>query len=244
MKLITTCSTRAEILAEHTHVVRHVADGRDVWMPTFNYNFCVSGEMNVGSTPSQVGPISEHFRAVSAWRTPVPVFSFCGDGIPAAALEPCKGRIDPFDEGSAFGQLVARDGIVLFYGAPFKSATLIHHAERSAGGPLYRYDKTFPGTVFQHETGVDVQLLYHVRPQGLHLDYAWANLENEAIAKGVLRPLDNQARVSWASARDLHDLWLSSIIAEPLALLDEGSRARVEPRLMDLGRRFELGDFE
>jgi aminoglycoside 3-N-acetyltransferase len=236
---------RATMLAAHRGNLREIADGRPLWVPVFNYGFCRGEQLDVASTPSELGPIGEAYRTSEAtWRTPVPVFSFAGvDGAPAA-LEAREPVVDPFDGRSAFGELHDRDGVVVWYGAAFSTTTFVHYVERLAGGPLYRYDKRFPGTVRDASGSREVELVYHVRPAGTALDYAWDDLLVRARADGVVRDLDGDGRVRWASASALARTWLEQMEADPLALLDDPSRTGVGAEVERLGRRLEIGDFE
>lgn len=235
---------RAAVLAAHLEVLDHLAGGRPLWLPAFNYDYCRGEPFDLAHTASQVGPITEHFRRSAAWRSAMPVFSVCGTGAPFPGAAPGDGELDPFGDRSAFAALAEADGVIVWYGAPLSSTTMIHHAERSAGGPLYRYDKHFDGLVSaagrQHRTS----LRYHVRPWGRHLDYDWPRLADDLATHGILQPLRPELGVSWASARALRTHWVGALSADPLALLDTEARGWVEPLLDRLGRRFEHRDFE
>lgn len=244
--------TRDRLLAAHFDLLREVADGRPLWMPTFNYGFTRSGRFDVAADASEVGVLSEAFRNGAArWRTPVPVFSFCGAGPPPALELPA--RCDPFDERSTFAAMVARDATLLFYGAGFDASTIKHHAERIAGGPPYRYDKEFAGTVVRVDgSRRRTTLRYHVRPHGRALAYDAPRLLADAVAAGVAATGSTGAggaagatlRAAAASADRLVGFWSQRLRDEPLYMLDAASRSWVEPALDALGRRFEIGDFE
>jgi aminoglycoside 3-N-acetyltransferase len=242
-RLLPVSAGRNEWLTAHVDLVREIAGERGLWMPAFNYGFPRSGSYDVLSDVSEVGPLTEHFRTtVARWRTPTPVFSFAGRRPEFDRV----GQIDPFGPRSPFARLVEQDGAILFYGAPFSAATIIHHVERSAGGPLYRYDKRFPGEVIGADRMVQrILLLYHVRPLNRWLDYDWEKLLLDSISAGVCRAWEsNGSRFIAASARGLVRLWTERLGRNPLYLLDEQSRNWVEPMLERLGRRFEIDDFE
>ena len=235
---------RNAYLDSHISVLREAASDRGLWLPTFNYDFPRTGVFDIAQSESQLGPIPERFRAHAAeWRTPVPIFSIAGIG---PGSQPRWGFLtDPFGEDSMFARLVQSDGVVLYYGETFHYNTLVHYAERAAGGPLYRYDKIFPGRVIMTDgTSVEGSLDYHVRPAGTGLDYDWPRLLNEALAAGVCRRLDGAPEILAASAAQLTDLWVNEMKRDPFALLDEKTREWAEPRVNELGRRFELRDFE
>ena len=235
---------RNAYLDSHIDVLRGAAEGRDLWVPSFNYDFGKSGLFDVKESPSQLGPIPERFRTTHAeWRTPIPIFSITGLGhSPQPRWGP---ETDPFGEDSIFAELVRQDGVVLYYGETFHYNTLVHYSERVSGGPVYRYDKLFPGRVILADgTSVEGTLDYHVRPLGTGLDYDWDRLLTEAIAAGVCRRLENAPEILAASARALNDLWVRSLRQDPLSLLDEKTRHWVEPAIEELGRRFVISDFE
>jgi aminoglycoside 3-N-acetyltransferase len=220
------------------------AAGPRLWLPSFNYDFPKSHVFDVRQSGSQLGPIPERFRLRAAeWRTDVPMFSFAGMG--AATMPDWGDLTDPFGAESMFAQLVNNDGVVLFYGETFHYSTLVHHAERVMGGPVYRYDKIFPGSVVMADgTSVAGSLMCHVRPLGSGLDYDWPRLLSEAIDAGVCTRMEGNPEVLAANARRLCDLWISEMRHDPLALLDEKTRSWAEPALDELGRRFIISDFE
>ena len=192
-----------------------------------------------------MGPLTEYFRtAVATWRTPTPVFSFAGIG-PVPDVEQ-QLEVDPFGLNSGFERLEQEDGVVLFYGADLTAATVIHYVERKAGGPLYRYDKLFPGKVVTTDRSErEVTLRYHVRPQTKRLEYDWPRLSKELRDSGIYRSWESGlSRLSCVTARQLVSFWVKQLKTDPLYLLDSASRSWVEPLLHNLGRRFELEDFE
>lgn len=235
---------RLDFLMAHVALLGDAAGERPLWLPAFNYDFSRTGSFDVASDPSQVGPIPEQFRTTMAdWRTPIPMFSVAGTGT-APDLQWGPGT-DPFGTDSIFARLVAEDGVVLYYGDTFSYNTLMHFAERKAGGPPYRYDKSFPGrVVLKDGSSVGGWLDYHVRPLGMSLDYAWPALLDRALAAGVCKRLADHPQVLCASASALCEMWVSDVRKDPVALLDAASRAWVEPALERLGRRFLLSDFE
>ena len=243
-RLVKPVRDRNAYLDSHIAVLRDAAADRSLWLPTFNYDFPRSGEFNVRTSESQLGPIPERFRLHAAeWRTSIPIFSVAGVG---RTLQPQWGfRTDPFGEDSIFADLVRSDGVVLYYGDTFHYNTLVHFAERRAGGPVYRYDKIFPGRVIMADsTSVEGSLNYHVRPMGTGLDYDWPRLLEEALAAGVCRRLEESPEILAASASQLNDLWVSGMKRDPFALLDSKTREWAEPRVDELGRRFSISDFE
>lgn len=243
-RLIDRSRDRAAFLTAHTTLLRDFAGERDLWIPTFNYDFPRSRVFDVGLDAAQIGPIPEHFRKTAAvWRTPIPIFSVAGVGADPGIT--WGDDTDPFGKESIFAKLIESDGVILYYGDTFAYNTIIHHVERGPGSPVYRYDKLFPGRVVTHEgSSVRGSLCYHVRPLGTMLDYDWPGMLERALSAGVCRRVEGHAEILAASARGLCDLWKGELKSDPLALLDAASRKWVEPALEDLGRRFMLGDFE
>ena len=243
-RLVKPVRDRTAFLDSHVAMLRESTEGRSLWLPAFNYDFGKSRVFDLRASESQLGPIPERFRLAHAeWRTPVPIFSAAGIGPDP---QPRWGfGTDPFGPDSIFASLVNANGVVLYYGETFHYNTLVHYAERLAGGPVYRYDKLFPGTVIMTDgTRVEGSLDYHVRPLGTGLEYDWPRLLDEAVEAGVCRRLEESPEVLAASARDLCELWVRAMRRDPFALLDEKTRRWVEPAIDELGRRFVLSDFE
>ena len=235
---------RNAFLDAHIAVLRDAAGDRALWLPAFNYDFPRTFLFDVRASESQLGPIPERFRLSAAgWRTSIPIFSIAGIG---ADPQPRWGTAtDPFGEGSIFAELVRSDGVVLYYGETFHYNTLVHYSERVSGGPVYRYDKLFPGKVIMADgTEVEGSLDYHVRPLGTGLDYDWTRLQEDAIEAGVCRRLEGAPEILAASAKALSDLWVTSLRRDPFSLLDDKTRRWVEPAIEELGRRFVISDFE
>lgn len=243
-RLVKPVRDRAAYLDSHISLMKEATDGRALWLPTFNYEFPKSRVYDVRESVSQLGPLPEHFRTTAAdWRTPIPIFSIAGGGPTPNADWGVE--TDPFGEDSIFAELVREDGVVLYYGDTFHYNTLVHYSERVAGGPVYRYDKLFTGTVvYPDGSAMQGSLNYHVRPMGTGLDYDWARLLADALDEGVCRRLEEHPEILAASARQLSDLWVNAMKADPLSLLDENTRSWAEPRAQQLGRRFTIDDFE
>jgi aminoglycoside 3-N-acetyltransferase len=243
-RLLKPVRDRAAYLDSHIALLREASGDRGLWLPTFNYDFPRTHVFDVRESESQLGPIPERFRVAAAeWRTHIPMFSISGIGSP---VTPQWGdHTDPFGRDSFFAKLVENDGVIVYYGDTFHYNTLVHFAERVAGGPAYRYDKLFEGRVIDEEgASFEGSLDYHVRPLGMGLDYDWPRLLNEALEAGVCRRLEGYPAVLAASARALNELWVSDMKGDPFALLDEKSRAWAEPAVEKLGRRFVLTDYE
>jgi aminoglycoside N3'-acetyltransferase len=213
-------------------------------MPAFNYDFPTTHSFDVVKDESQLGPIPERFRvSKAAWRTPIPIFSASGTGM--APDIRWSVNTDPFGAESLFARLSQSDGVILYYGDTFHYNTIVHYAERLSGGPPYRYDKIFRGTVRDASGNVTQgSLNYHVRPMGMGLDYDWSSLLNRAIDDDACVRSEEYSQLLAANASTLIQFFVDQMKTDPLALLDDVTRKWVEPRLALLGRRFELSDFE
>jgi aminoglycoside 3-N-acetyltransferase len=238
---------REALLQRHLGFLKGAADGRDLWLPCFNYDYPKTRQFDARTAVCQLGPLGEYFRTHEArWRTADPIFSVAGLGS-QPEYHSASTEVDPFDRSSAFAELCDRDGTVLFYGAPFSSVTIIHYAERKGGGPVYRYDKMFPGSVTEMAGNTrSINYCYHVRPWGKHLGYDWDRIVQDATSAGILQSLDREQRcvARMARARDLIEYWVEQVRQDPLYLLDTASRQWVQPQFETLGRRFLISDFE
>jgi aminoglycoside N3'-acetyltransferase len=237
---------RHGFLGAHLKVLEGLVDGRSLWFPTFNYDFLSTRVFDADDDPGQVGSLNEFARTTHAgWRTAIPVFNFAGTGpTPPQKYLTDRSIVYPFDESSLFSANVGNNGTILWYGAPFSTATILHHAESKAGGPAYRYDKDFQGMVSSGGTTAEVTLRYHVRPLDYTVDYDWDRIVSDASSQGIIRCLDDSSSIYWASSRALVDFWVEQQRKDPLYLLDAKSREWIAPRLEHLGRRFEFNDFE
>jgi aminoglycoside N3'-acetyltransferase len=237
---------QARNLARHIGAVTEMAAGRPVWHAAFNEDFRTTGRFDPTTDPSQVGDLSEAFRTgVAEWRTAVPVFSVAGIGEEPELTGRLPKVVDPFGAKGAFGQLVARNGSILWYGQTMRSSPLLQYAEARAGGPVYRYLKDFAGTVGPDGADRPVVLRQHVRPAGRGLEYDWDRIEGEAVCAGIMQPVAGTSGACWwAPAAELAAYWTETIRRDPLAFLEPYTREWVATLLDKLGRGFELADFE
>lgn len=236
---------RQDVLTAHWKTVSEIAADRRVWMHAFNYDFPHNGIHNIATDASQVGPFTEYFRTeIAKWRTSTPIFSFSGTG--QAPPEDSGSQIDPFGDKSVYKYLVETDAVDLSYGASNSSSNIIHYVERKSGGPLYRYDKMFPGKVVFPDGSIrNVTLLYHVRPWGMGLEYDHDRMLSDLLEAGVCNVwTPGSLRFIVASARLLAKFWTEQLSRDPLYMLDQPTRGWVEPMIERLGRRFKIEDFE
>lgn len=239
MPLINITPSKEAILNGHIELLHKIVPSEDLLIPTFSYQFPKSRKFDLNKTPSEVGHISEFYRNnFASWRSNDPMFSISGSGrsLSTEAEVQCS-----FDNSSVFASLVDNNGYVLFYGAEFSSATIIHHVEYKAGVE-YRYWKTFEGICQDGDRLNKVILKSHFRPMGKHLDYDWFRLITDLYEAKILN--QHFSSVIGCHAKQLVDFWLFKLKEDRLYLLDNESRSWVEPMLNNLGRGFIQSDFE
>lgn len=220
-----------------------VDDGRrGLVFPAFNYDYGSTRVFDMDNDPAQVGSLVEWLRKTGEMRrTAVPFFSFLSErdlGIDTS------GPVNPFDTASGFQWLVDHDASLVMYGAPMHSLTFIHYVEEMAGGPVYRYTKSFPGEVHSAKGKEHCDFAMHVRPMGVHMDYDWPRLVADLRDQGILKHAEMAPDFQWLTARTLLEYWGSRIAEDPFFLLDAQSRSYFE-RATNNGRsRVQLTDFE
>lgn len=234
---------RNAVLEQHLEVLRAAAEGRDLWLPSFNYQFPTTRHYDVRTSISQVGPLPEHFRTRHAtWRTYDPIFSVSGTGPNPERTQPPP-EIIAFDSTSSFARLTNDNGIILFYGTDLTPATIIHHVERLTG-VVYRYDKEFTGTIVnEHGVPFKVKYVYHVRPRQQPFGYCWDTLLDDLTRDRISRMATNHLAIA-LPAKGLTEYWLARTQADPFYFLDKQTKPWVIARIQSLGRRFVLNDFE
>lgn len=233
---------RETVINDQLNFLDDILAGGDLWFPAFNYQFPNTKTFNVKTSICEVGPLPEYFRQYKAqWRTFDPIFSASGTGKNPYSSVP-RDKIIAFDNSSVFAHLVKKKGSILFYGAEFSSATILHYAEQIVT-PLYRYDKTFNGTIIIDNHQYLVDYTYHVRPWGYNLDYAWDKLLKDLQAEGIAHSLNSNI-ATIISSDALVAYWLEQLNKDPFYLLNEQSKKWVIPKIDQLGRRFQLEDFE
>ena len=235
---------RLKFLSSHFEAINGVTHAADLWFPTFNYGYTNSRKFDQRDDRSQMGHLSEHVRChASSWRTYVPVFSICGTGkAPDLNRNP---TIDAFGTGSIFHQIVTRDGLIFNYGCDLTSLTFLHYSESIAGIP-YRYQKEFPGRLIDFEgTESDVVVRFHVRPLDREMTYDWPRLQADLLEEGMLESVgDDDRSFQILRASFVNAYWQERLDSDPLFFLTKETRVWVEPMLDQLGRPFELADFE
>jgi aminoglycoside 3-N-acetyltransferase len=233
---------RRQVLEAFNAEIRSQFCNADLWIPTFNYDFCTFGQFDKLNSPSQLGLFSEFFRVeLSSWRTNVPIFSVAGSGVnPLDDLS--NELIDPFGSNSIFSQLVSKNGALVSYGCRF-SPTFIHFIERlHSDGPLYRYDKLFAGTIINKDLLQAVNVIYHVIPKGLSILYDTEKVLSDLSENGIAVSIDDR-EIYIVDAAGMLEFCLDKLQYDPLYFLKYDSAVSVSNMLAKLGRRFKIDDF-
>jgi hypothetical protein len=225
------------------YLAAQVKGGADsLIFPAFNYDYGSKRVFDVDSDPVQVGALPEWLRQQSGThRSQVPFFSVLSGRDLGLKTE---GPVNPFGDASAFQWLVDHDATLTLLGAPLHSLTFIHHVEEMSGGPVYRYDKPFPGQTVSRGVTAPCDFFMHVRPMGVHLDYDWPKLEADLRTQGLLQRSSDAPDLQWLSARALLEYWGNQIAADPFHLLDAPSREFFKQATDGGKNRVKQGDFE
>lgn len=210
--------------------------------PAFNYDFGRTRRFNVDDDPVQVGSFPEFIRTSKPFvRSAVPFFSFLSSHDLKLDMD---GVINPFGKMSGFQRLFDLDSTLMFAGAELASITIIHYIEEMSGGPLYRYEKAFPGTIVQGANERACELIMHVRPMGVHMDYDWPRLFAELQKEGILRFSDHSDDIFFIGVRQLREFWGNKVSDNPLYLLDEQSLTHFKSATNDGSRRVSIEEYE
>lgn len=115
-----------------------------VLFPTFNFDFCATGQYNAETAPSQMGALSTYaLHQQHVLRTLHPIYSFAAMG--RDAWEATEASHDTRAYQGVFRWLWERDALILMLGLPWNNSfTFVHHVEEVVGCD-YRYPKLFPG---------------------------------------------------------------------------------------------------
>ena len=209
-------------------------------IPSFNYDFCKNGIYDVARSLGQVGLISKHIiRDHYDLRTLTPVFNFIVFNNACISTLP---QVNPFDDSSAFGELHANDGVIVFLGTACSVNTFIHYVEHKLDVP-YRYIKRFDGTIVTPENQKAASLDFRVRPpvDGLveYTDLGEKDLEKEGVLHRY--PL-GLSEVVTVRAQDYYNVISRNLRRDPFCMLSDTSRVKAEFVCNQLHGRIRLED--
>jgi len=241
-----TISKKANLLKqEFVSDLDYITNDSNYSLACFNFDFIKTGLYSVGNSICEVGALNEFIRKKKPEnRTLTPVFShtYKYEINFSESLLPC----DPFSSTSFYGWLLKKNSILLHYGSGLEHTTLIHFVERTGKQLLYRYDKCFKGVVETFEgKSLESELIYHVRPKGIHLVYDWERLEIDLNREKIMNKWRfGNKRISYFEILVLTNYWLERFNANPYYFLDKESITVVDKLVQKLGRRLLITDFE
>ena len=167
--------------------IRKTLSPKEIYIPTFTYNFTQAKLFNVLETTSEVGRFSEEIRKICKSdrnRYLDPVFS-----VVETELRRKTNNVvtDAFGTKSVWHYLDQIEHFILNINLPSQIiSTQLHHLEYLYKVP-YRYKKIFCGDLFDWDGArQSVQYQYFVRR--LDKDYQWnrAKIANTALSHGAL----------------------------------------------------------
>ena len=97
MIFIKRSADRQQVINNHISYLEYLLSGRNIWFPTFNYQFPKTKIFNPATSVCEIGPLPEFFRQHKAqWRTIDPIFSACGTfSFPTHSLATSPSRLTP-----------------------------------------------------------------------------------------------------------------------------------------------------
>jgi aminoglycoside 3-N-acetyltransferase len=215
---------------------------KELWFPAFNYDFIKTRIFDPENDPIQVGAFNESLRnSDNFMRSEIPVFSILRQTSENKIY--CKPEINPFDLEGEFSEIRRRDGNVCFFGASIESLTFIHFVENLVSIP-YRYLKVFSGRVKSGNDFRETSLSFLVRPAGLSVDYDWQKIHALLDESRLSFKIDSFGSYEFYNVNTLTDFMLDKYSEDVFWTLNQDSRINVERKLDELGRSFEIEDFE
>ncbi len=154
-------------------------------MPTFTFNFCRQfneageGNFDVGSTPSEMGVLTEIIRKMTgAKRSVNPIYSFVTFGKHAEEISNVKGK-NVFGKDSVFAKIYSFDAKQMIIGLSYNASwTYVHYIEEMEGID-YRYHKNFSGIIVNDGKKYNDTFIFPVRD----------------IEKGVVTAVDPMGKI-------------------------------------------------
>lgn len=228
-----------ENLRKHSDFIDSLCE--NIFLPYFNYEFPKTRFYDQLSSKSDVGVIPNEFsRRKNNLKSFDPMFSLIGNNIEKKFTD-YRGVVESFKKDGIFSIFDNEDSGILFYGAKFSSAVIIHYVESLMNIP-YRYYKEVNGeTLFK---GEKKSLIFrsHFRPMNSYLDYDWKKIEEDLLNNQILHYVSKYCLL--INASKLINFWSEMIMIDEFYLLDLPSKQWVIPQINELGRCFNVEDFE
>ena len=235
--------SRSEFIQAHLHSIEDKFGRENLIFPSFNFDFKQTGEYRPQTDDTFVGALSNHLIGKEGYyRSHTPFFSSISPNYEFVKNYVNRSHYEPFSESSIFGDLYKTDGSIILYGTEVPAATFYHFISHIAGPPIFRYDKSFQGKVIAESTVKDVEVTFHVRPWGMNLDYDWLKIEEIVRKAGAV--IELSPNVLGISARTYTEIIGNLDSRKDFPLLDAPTRKKVATKYKQLGRRFEISDFE
>jgi aminoglycoside 3-N-acetyltransferase len=233
---------RKNLVAEIHRFLLEVFPEQELWFPAFNYDFMKTRVFDPKNDPIQVGALNESLRNSDSFvRSEVPVFSIMrqksGNKINFRPV------VNPFDVEGEFSEIRSRDGNICFFGATIDSMTFIHFVENLVSIP-YRYMKHFPGRIKMESGYEEIDLSYLVRPMGLTVEYDWPKISQLLQQFEIGFKMSTFGGYEIYNVNTLTNFMVSKYSEDVFWTLKEDSKNVIERKLNELGRRFEIQDFE
>tara|TARA_Y200000002_G_C22678573_1_gene663092 strand:+ start:1819 stop:2538 length:720 start_codon:yes stop_codon:yes gene_type:complete len=157
---------------------------KNIYVPSFNYDFLKSKYYDYTNSKSQIGRFSEEFRSnYSNNRNYDPVFSYTSLYSDKIKSEWCKVA---FEKNSFFENIESNNYLVINIDLPYFTSTLIHYLEKKHKVP-YRFDKLFTGEVMSNNVKFNLNYSYYVRDINKKSIYLSDKIESLLKDKNILK---------------------------------------------------------
>ena len=240
-------SSKDHYLGLHLENLQNIFSDYNIWMPSFNYEFCKTRKFNVETEKVSVGILNDFFRKKSRWRTTTPVFSISGNGNYPLRKFFNGNIINPFSLKSEFDYLYNTNSLYCHYGSNMGHTTLIHYVEGIFGNLLYRYRKFFEGSIIFGNCKINITLNYHVRPINQIVEFDIDKIFNDLKHENLIFDFYLNGKINYItlfSVKNVVDFWITKLHQDPFYFLNDLSKQWIIPKIDKLGRGFELSDFE
>ena len=235
------------VLSSFGHYLLEQFNESSFHFPIYNFDFTNKGKSDFKLNSITTGAFNFFFyKNMAEWQSFDPVFSVCGFGEPLKSEIYTGKRFTPFGEGSIFETHIDESFNYLSIGIGMAEiATMMHYVEtKSVHGPLYRYDKIFQGTHSISNISFNTEVVMHCRPNGMNLDYDVSRINKDLIDFGVVRRLPEIPLSFIGDARNIYRFLLERRNEDPFYFLGSESRRLTQEKLDELGRAFDISDFE
>jgi len=192
-------------------------------VPCFNFDFCTGKTFDRWNTASEgMGVFSEYVRRFpAAIRSKHPMQSVAAIG--GLAKEICEpDTYSSFAVDGPFSMMIEAKAKLLFVGAPFQSASLIHYVEERLNVP-YRYWKSFSGMYLDHKNDAQEMREYSMYVRNMEEDpkLKLALLQDELASRGLLHISSlGMGQLIYCSFESFLEVALEMLSNDPYSLLE------------------------